>query len=59
MNIVNKIKNLFNKNKTDFICPDCNQNLYLTGQLKELNTGRGIYYLTCKKCNQLYIVENI
>lgn len=57
MNIVNRIKNLFLKNKTDFICPECNKNLYLTGQLRELNTGRGIYCLRCKSCNKEYIVE--
>ena len=57
MNIVNRIKNLFLKNKTDFICPECNKNLYLTGQLVYLNTGGGIYYLKCKSCNKEYIVE--
>lgn len=57
MNIVNRIKNLFLKNKTDFICPECNKNLYLIGQLRLLNSDIGIYYLKCKSCNKDYIVE--
>ena len=56
MNIVNRIKNLFLKNKTDFICPECNKNLYLIGQLRKIGSNTEVY-LRCKSCNKEYIVE--
>lgn len=59
MNIVNSIKNLFERNKTDLRCPKCNSRLYLKGQLKLINSEKGVYYLECKKCKEVYNVVKV
>lgn len=57
--MIKEILNLKNKNKTDFICPECNKNLYLTGQLRLVGSDIGVYHLRCKSCNKEYTVKKV